>query len=133
MSWQTTLLTGLGQMGLVFCYQNCSDLLFRKNCSSDREKLLKFEAEGREFFSILKYNCSNILDLRNLQEQVIFFCRFSAFCLKSQKLFSITRTIFSHSRSEQFWKQNTISHLRIKILIDFIIKINKTNGIFCIL
>ena len=28
---------------MVFCYQNCS---------SDREKLLKFEAEGREFSKI---------------------------------------------------------------------------------
>ena len=26
----------------------------RKNCSSDREKLLKFEAEGREFSNILR-------------------------------------------------------------------------------
>ena len=26
----------------------------RKNCSSDREKLLKFEAEGREFSKILR-------------------------------------------------------------------------------
>ena len=26
----------------------------RKNCSSDREKLLKFEAEGREFANILR-------------------------------------------------------------------------------
>ena len=26
----------------------------RKNCSSDREKLLKFEAEGREFTKFLK-------------------------------------------------------------------------------
>ena len=33
----------------------------------------------------------------------------SAFSLKFQKFFSITRTIFSHSRSEQFWWQNTIS------------------------
>ena len=32
---------------MVFCCQNCSDL--RKNCSSDRENLLKFEAEGQEF------------------------------------------------------------------------------------
>ena len=29
---------------MVFCYQNCSDLLLEKKCSSDREKLLKFEA-----------------------------------------------------------------------------------------
>ena len=39
---------------MVFCYQNCSDLLWKKNCSSDREKLLKFEAEGQEFVKILK-------------------------------------------------------------------------------
>jgi hypothetical protein len=26
----------------------------RKNCSSDREKLLKFEAEGRDFAKILR-------------------------------------------------------------------------------
>ena len=26
----------------------------RKNCSSDRDKLLKFEAEGQEFTKILK-------------------------------------------------------------------------------
>ena len=33
----------------VFCYQNCSDLLWEKNVlSSYREKLLKFEAEGWE-------------------------------------------------------------------------------------
>ena len=30
---------------MVFCLQNCS---------SDREKLLKFEAEGREFAKVLK-------------------------------------------------------------------------------
>ena len=38
---------------MVFCYQNCSDLLWEKNCSSDREKNLKFEAEGWEFAKIL--------------------------------------------------------------------------------
>jgi hypothetical protein len=39
---------------MVFCYQNCSDLLWEKNCSSDQEKLLKFEAEGREFAKCLR-------------------------------------------------------------------------------
>ena len=39
---------------MVFYYQNCSDLLWEKNGSSDREKLLKFEAEGREFSKILR-------------------------------------------------------------------------------
>ena len=64
----------------------------RKNCSSVREKLLKFEAEGREFAKFLRSleqfiqtvkgqnNFSNLLDMRNLQEHVK-----RAFC--SQKLF----------------------------------------------
>ena len=43
------------------------------------------------------------------------FCKFSAFSLKFQKFFSITRTIFSHSRSEQFWYQNTIFRFLDKI------------------
>ena len=30
---------------MVFCYQNCS---------SDREKKIKFEAEGREFAKVLR-------------------------------------------------------------------------------
>ena len=39
--------------GMVFCYQNCSDLLWEKTCSIDWEKLLKFEAEGWEFAKVL--------------------------------------------------------------------------------
>ena len=78
-------------------------------------------------FSNLSYNHSNFLNLRNLQEQVkkvfcylpdiilTFHClnklfkwsqkfwKFSAFSFEFQIFFSITRTIFSHSRSEQFW------------------------------
>ena len=38
---------------MVFCYQNCSDLLWEKKCSSDQKNLLKFEAEGRDFTKIL--------------------------------------------------------------------------------
>ena len=34
---------------MVFCFQNCSDLLWEKKCSTDRVKLLKFEADGQEF------------------------------------------------------------------------------------
>ena len=41
---------------MVFCYQNCSDLRREKNCSSDGEKLLNFEAEGQEFFKLFKSN-----------------------------------------------------------------------------
>ena len=42
-----------GGMGMVFCYKNCFDQMGHKNCSSDREKLLKFESEGREFANFL--------------------------------------------------------------------------------
>ena len=38
---------------MVFCYQNCSDLLY-ENCSCDQEKLLKFKAESREFCKIFE-------------------------------------------------------------------------------
>ena len=37
---------------MLFCYQNCSTV--RKNCSTDREKLLKFETEGQEFAKFLR-------------------------------------------------------------------------------
>ena len=36
---------------MVFCYQNCS---VRKNYSSNREKRLNLEAEGREFAKFLR-------------------------------------------------------------------------------
>ena len=39
---------------LVFCYQNCSYSLWEKSCSSDREKLLKLEADGWEFTKLLR-------------------------------------------------------------------------------
>ena len=40
---------------MLFCDLNCSYLLtVRKNCFSDRETLLKFAAEGREFAKILR-------------------------------------------------------------------------------
>ena len=38
---------------LVFCYQNCSDLLWDKNVLVIKKKLLKFKAEGREFAKFL--------------------------------------------------------------------------------
>ena len=41
-------------MSMVFCYQNCSDPIEKKNCSSDREKLLKLEGEGQEFAKFLR-------------------------------------------------------------------------------
>jgi hypothetical protein len=69
-------------------------------------------------FSNLNSNCSNILEMRNLQEQVKkAFCYQELFwiftvwldCSSDLKNFPITRPIFSHSWSEQFRWQNTIS------------------------
>ena len=39
---------------MVFCYQKLFWPTVRKNCSSDGEKLLKFEAEGRGFAKFLR-------------------------------------------------------------------------------
>ena len=40
---------------IVICCQNCSDhKKKKKNCSSDLENILKFEAVGREFLQSLK-------------------------------------------------------------------------------
>ena len=39
---------------VVFCYQNCSDLLWEKIILVIEKKLLKFEAEGREFAKFLR-------------------------------------------------------------------------------
>ena len=39
---------------MVFCYQNCSDLLWEKNCSSDQERSLKFNTGGQKFSEFLR-------------------------------------------------------------------------------
>ena len=43
----------LFEENMVFCYQNCSDLLLEKIVLVIEKKKLKFEAEGREFAKIL--------------------------------------------------------------------------------
>ena len=60
----------------------------RKNCSSDREKLLKFEAEGREFAKFLRsleQFIQTVIGQNNFWQQNAFLtcsCRF----LRSNKL-----------------------------------------------
>ena len=39
---------------MVFCYKNCSGLLWEKNVLVTEKKLLKFEAEGQEFAIFLR-------------------------------------------------------------------------------
>ena len=43
---------GYGILSSEKRYQNCSDLSVGKKCFLDREKLLKFEAECREFSKV---------------------------------------------------------------------------------
>ena len=51
---------------MVFCYQNCSGLLWEKKYSSDWEKLFKFEAKGREFGKCLRSSEQSIFGNRML-------------------------------------------------------------------
>ena len=39
---------------MVFCYQNCCELLWEKKCSIDQENLFYFEAEGQEFVKFMR-------------------------------------------------------------------------------
>ena len=41
-------------IAMVFCYQNCSDLLLEKIVLVIGKKLLKFEAEGQELSKFLR-------------------------------------------------------------------------------
>ena len=52
----------------VFCFQAYCE---KKNCSSDREKLLKFVAEGREFAKILRSLNRTIYSNRERSEQFL--------------------------------------------------------------
>ena len=64
----------------------------RKNCSSDQEKILKFEAEGREFANFL----------RSLEQFLVTECIFNLFLEVSH--FQLASNFKSFSRSlEQFF------------------------------
>ena len=39
---------------VILLPKNCSELLWEKNCSGDRENVLKFEVESQEFAKILR-------------------------------------------------------------------------------
>ena len=62
-------------------------------------KIVLTYCEKKKILVIEKKFWNSRLKAKNLQK----FWKFSAFSLEFQKLFLINRTIFSHSRSEQFW------------------------------
>ena len=45
----------------------------RKNCSIDREKLLKFEAEGREFAKFLRSREQFIQTMKGQYNRILFY------------------------------------------------------------
>ena len=51
---------------MVFCYQNCSHLTVRKNCSRDREML------SRKFFRSLEQFIQTVKGHNNFWEQYAF-------------------------------------------------------------
>ena len=96
---------------------------------------IKESIDGMYFLQILKFSKVRQVKMdskpfSNFSSRVFFQLKFTVrincfsdvkihanFWSLASKVFSVTRTIFSHSRSEQFWKQNEIKH-NIKIIID---------------
>jgi hypothetical protein len=54
----------------------------RKNCSSDREKLFKFEAEGREFAKFLRFEIYS--NSEGSEQVLVTECFFNFFLEVSQ-------------------------------------------------
>ena len=69
---QTKMVCNLCNLKMVFCYQNCSDLLWEKIVLVIENFFLKFEAEGREFAKI-----SRSLEqfVRTVKGQNNFWCQ----------------------------------------------------------
>ena len=68
-SWLLDHLIYLKFRIMVFCYQNCS---------SDREKLLKFEAGGREFSKILR-SLEQFIQTERSEQFLVTECFFNLF------------------------------------------------------
>ena len=108
---------------------NCSNSLGLRNLQEQVKKALCYQKLFWPFTVWINCSCDlKFFENSRTSESNFFliwiliqnFCKFSAFSLEFQKFFSITRTIFSHSRSEQFWYQNTIVH---NFLLRAIVKI----------
>ena len=65
----------------------------RKNCSSDREKLLKFEAEGREFLRSLEQFIQTVKGQNNFWEQNAFLTCSWRFLISNKLEFKLDKNI----------------------------------------
>ena len=85
--------------------------IVRKNCSSDREKLLKFEAEGWEFKKILRSQEQFIQTVKERSEQFLLTeCFFNLF-LEVSKIWQI-RTIRIQI-GKKYWDLGFTQGLRV--------------------
>ena len=79
----------------------------RKNCSTDREKLLKFEAEGQEFSKFLRsieqFTYSNSERSEQFLATECFFKTCSWRFFRSQKIEQCIQTV---KGQYNFWQQN---------------------------
>ena len=66
------------ELSMVFFYQNC------RNCFSDREKLLKFDAEGRQFAKVLRSLEEFIQTVKGQNNFLVTECFFNLFLEVSQ-------------------------------------------------
>ena len=62
---------------MVFCYQNCSDLLWEKKISSDQEKHLKFDDEDWEFAKKFEITRTIYCHSESSQELLVTECFFT--------------------------------------------------------
>ena len=58
----------------------------RKNCSSDREKLLKFETEGREFENFFEITRTIYSNTERSEQLSVTECFFNLFLEVSEKI-----------------------------------------------
>ena len=55
---------------MVFCYQNCSDLLWKKNCSNDREKSVEIWGWRPRIFKIFEMTKGQLISKWFLESSI---------------------------------------------------------------
>ena len=95
-----TIFPCLSKHELVFCYQNCSDLLWEKNALVIKKNFwnLRLKLKAQNFQKLFRS-----FPVRINWSSKLKHLRFLAFGLEFQKFFLITRAIFYHSKSVQCW------------------------------
>ena len=64
---------------MIFCYQNCSDLLWEKNCSSDRKKTFKIRGWRPRIFNNLEITRTIYSNSERSEQFLVTECFFNLF------------------------------------------------------